>query len=459
MPVLDPLARHPSAKRVLKRIRELEPYAAIEKPDATGVSAAWIFIHRQHWAGELVVSTRTISRSLETLEGLAFIERQQAFQSRGWGREVHVCLTSKGRVAAEQLVASKSSPRQVKAGILAAGSGQDGTSKLPPRQHISKLEKPIDTEIPEEKEILLHSPDGDCRFREEGKSERRLGLEIEDEGETIETQLEAMFRRCFRAAFPQFRVPVATQASLQLIADLTREVRSGDWTLAEIEATWSRIFPMWWRFVTDTAVRSYDRQRPDRFCAVTYLGEMFNYFRDHERVLEEEAALGPLAPSELRRAVFDAFQEAGGIRNLIPRDPDDATSQLYEFRDHLEQHGVVTREGIRFVVRVACWLEQAGKEGIKYWTPEYANIGWNIGAYLHSAIEQRRDPQIKRRSNECVREFAARLTLELPDNGYVDQFLRREMDEATKIAIRLAIGDVNGDPLALFKASYLGNSA
>ena len=454
MSAIEQLAHQPSVKRVLKRIRDLEPYAVIKKPDANGMQTAWIFIHREHWADELVVSTRTISRSLETLETLGLIERQQAFQSRGWGREVHVHLTAKGRAAAERLGSNKSPPGQVSADKVTAASGHDGSSKLPPRQDINIPEGKGDTELQEKRENFQHSPDGDCRFRE-GTFQGRSEPETQAEGETTEGQLEALFRHCFKAAFPDARIQIATARTLQPITDLAREVTHGEWTLAEIEYTWSRIFPMWWRFVTDTAVRTNDCKRPDRYCAVTYLGQMGNYLLDHAKILEEEAALGPLAPTALRRAVLSAYDETGGVRNLVVRDPQDAVDQLYAMADYFRDHGVTSEAGVRFVARIACHLGQAGSEGSKYWTPEYESIGSNVRACLAQAREARREASIKAAAACCVREFVARISEQLGSGGHVDDLLKAEMDEATRVATCIDLGNGKGNPVKLFKEAYV----
>jgi DNA-binding MarR family transcriptional regulator len=440
---------------MLKRIFELEPYAVIEKPSAGSEHAAWVFIHRRDWADKLVASTRTISRSLAALEALGLIERQQAFQSRGWGREVHVCLTSNGRIAAHQLCSNKPPPGHLKADAVAAGCRHHGSSKRPSRQHISEREKRVDTDLREERENHLHSPDGDCSLGEggkfQGRSEREEG---KGEGRTTEAQLEALFRHCFETAFPEARVQVATDRSLQDIVALAREVRHGEWTLLDIEEVWSRVFPMWWRFVTDTGVRTNDRKRPDRYCAVTYLSEMHNYLLDHAGVLEQEAALGPLAPSILRRAVADAYLETGGIRNLEFRDPTDAVDQLYAMADYLRDYGVTSEEGVRFVARIACHFGQAGSEGSKYWTPEFENIGSNVRAYLVEARRARREASIKAGAAKCVREFAARTSPQLAAGNKVEELLKAEMDEATRLATCIALADGKGDPIKLFKAAF-----
>jgi DNA-binding MarR family transcriptional regulator len=452
----DELRQHPSAKRILKRIGELEPYAEIEKSDADGEVTRWVFIHRKHWANDLVVSTRTISRSLEMLETLGLIERQQAFQSRGYGREVHVRLTPKGREAAEQLGSSKQPARQDKAASTTTVSCQHDSSKLTPWQHINKLEGTRDTELHEEKEILRHSPGGDCHLRKEKERGRRRESETDGEDQTVEAHLETMFRRCFKAAFPGFRAQTATQLSLQPISDLAQEVRAGEWTLSEIEETWSRAFPVWWRFVTDMAVRTYDRQRPDRFGAVTYLSEMHNYLLDHARMLKEEVASGPLAPSALRREVISAFEETGGVRNLVFRDPDDASRQLDAMAEYLRSYAVTSEEGIRFIVRLACQFGQAGREGNKYWTPDYENIGRNVRAYLTEASEVRSEPPVKKWAGGCMREFADRVSPHLVLKEHVDELLNTEMDEAARVATCIALGKGKGkgDPIKLFKEAF-----
>ena len=164
---------------------------------------------------------------------------------------------------------------------------------------------------------------------------------------------------------------------------------------------------MWYRFVTDTRVRSYDRNRPDRFCAVTYLGEMYNYLRDHEQIIKAEAEMGPFAPSQLRRYVLEAYDEAGGVQNLVPRDPDDASRQLYNMAEFFRESGVTSSAGIRFVTQCACHFGQAGKEGTRYWTPEYENIGRNVQAYLTEATQNKSEPQLIRWAEKCLNEFVA----------------------------------------------------
>jgi hypothetical protein len=268
-------------------------------------------------------------------------------------------------------------------------------------------------------------------------------------------QLEALFRSCFKAAFPDARVQVATDKSLQPIRNLAQEVRAGEWGLRDIEEVWSRIFPMWWRFVTDLALKAYDRQRPDRFCAVTYLSEMCNYLHDHAQTLAMEAALGPLAPSALRRAVADSYLEAGGIRSLVFRDPNDASRQLYAMADYLRDHGVRTAEGVEFVVRIACLFGQAGSEGSKYWTPQYENIGFNTKAYLAEARNERGEAPVKAYAAGCVRSFAARILPQLIRDEDGEALLRAEMDDAIRVATCIALEHGgNRDPIVLFSEKY-----
>jgi hypothetical protein len=241
---------------------------------------------------------------------------------------------------------------------------------------------------------------------------------------------------------------------LQPIFDLAHEVRAGRWTITEIEDTWSRIFPMWWRFITDVPVRTYSRQRPDRFCAVTYLSEMHNYLLDHARVLEEEAALGPLAPSALRREVSSAYEETGGVGSLVFRDPDDASRQLYAMAEYLGCHEVTSQEGIRFVVRLACFFGQAGRVGRKYWTPEYENIGRFAGTCVAQARGARSEPTVRKLAGACVREFVARISSQLSRADQVEELLKVEMDEAIRVATCIAQGKGKGDPIKLFKEAF-----
>ena len=139
--------------------------------------------------------------------------------------------------------------------------------------------------------------------------------------------------------------------------------------------------------------------------------------------------------------MIDAHLQTPKIRTLAYRDPVGVSTQLRDLGDTLTERGVHTPAGIRLLFRAACDYGECGARGIKYWTPNYENLGWNVVPLLFQLRELKQEGHVRRWLRECLNSFVKAIAADPAVDSDPEAAVDRHYDFAVSMAASINVGD------------------